>query len=62
VATLDRPRLLRRRGDNGPVEGQFDLHAAFRYVNLHLLKDGDFEKEITVYIGKRPLKVLPPMT
>jgi hypothetical protein len=57
VAEMKRPVLLRRRGDTGPNEGQFDLHAAVSYFNDALWTDKDFEKEFTVYVGKQPLKV-----
>lgn len=58
VAEMKTPLLLRRRGDNGPDAGQFDLHAAVSYWSQALWDDGDWDKEFTVFIGKRPLKVL----
>lgn len=57
VGRLDRPVLYRRRGDDTPKVGQFDLHAAVSYLNGPLFEDEDFRKEITVFVGKRPLKV-----
>lgn len=58
VAEMKRPVLMRRRGeDNGQDTGQFDLHAAVSYWNQHLWADEDWEKEFTVFVGKRPLKV-----
>lgn len=59
VGEMDRPVLLRRRGENVPPNsGQYDLHAAFRVgFNAHLFADDEFRKEYTVWVGKRPLKV-----
>jgi hypothetical protein len=61
---MKRPLLLRRRADNGPNEGQFDLHAAVFYWNQALWDDPDWTKEFTVYVGKQPLKltILPTTT
>lgn len=57
VAEMKRPLLLRRRAENGQDPGQFDLHAAVSYFQQALWDDPDFTKEITVYLGKEPLKV-----
>jgi hypothetical protein len=42
---------LTRRGDDGPREDLYDLHAAFSYVNPHAWSDPDYEKTITINIG-----------
>jgi hypothetical protein len=43
---------LKRRGDDGPKEGLYDLRAAFSYLNEHLIADSDYEKQIILWIGK----------
>jgi len=43
---------LTRRGDDGPREDLYDLHAVFSYVNPHLWGDDDYVKTITVGLGK----------
>lgn len=44
---------LSRRGDDGPRADLYDLHAVFSYVNPHLWGDDDYEKTITVKVGKQ---------
>lgn len=44
---------LTRRGDDVPGAGLYDLYAAFSYVNPALWADADYEKTITVKIGKQ---------
>lgn len=58
VCEMTRPLLLRRRAENGQPTGQFDLHAAVSYFTQALWDDPEFTKEITVWIGKDPLKVM----
>lgn len=58
VARLERPTLTRRPpGSDTPTVGQFDFQAAYSFLNRALFDDSDFRKEITVFIGKQPLKV-----
>lgn len=57
VAKCERPVLLRRRGDDTPTVGQFDLHAVYSFLNEPLFRDGDFEKEWTFYVGKKPMRL-----
>lgn len=57
VARMEHPVLLRRREVADPELGLFDLHAAVSYFNLDLWQDRDFTKTITLWIGKKPLKV-----
>jgi len=59
VARMERPRLLLRRREDTDLElGRFDLHAAVSYFNPHLWADVDYDKTITLWLGKRPLRVL----
>jgi hypothetical protein len=56
VARLQRPMLTRRpEGLDTPTVGQFDLQAAYSYLNVLLFEDEDFRKQWTVWIGKKPL-------
>lgn len=58
VGRLERPVLLRRREETDPELGRYDLHAAVSYFLADLYEDDDFQKDITLWIGKRPLKVI----
>lgn len=58
VSRLDRPVLLRRREVASPELGRFDLHAAVSYFNQPLWDDDDFRKEIVLWAGKRPRKIV----
>jgi hypothetical protein len=46
---------LKRRGDDGPKEGLFDLRAALSYVNPHLFNHPEYalKREIRVRINKQ---------
>jgi len=57
VARMDKPVLLRRREVATPELGLYDLHAAVSYFNRALWNDPAYAKEITLYVGKRPLRV-----
>ena len=48
---------LMRRGDDGPRADLYDLHAAFSYVNPHLWGDDDYEKVVTITIGKDVFRI-----
>lgn len=41
---------LRRRGDDGPGAGLYDLSAVFSYVNPHLWAEEEYKKTITVVL------------
>lgn len=43
---------LARRGDDVPGSGLYDLYAVFSYMNPNLWSDQDYEKVVTVKIGK----------
>jgi len=44
---------LTRRGDGDPDgQGLYDLYAVFSYVNPHLWGDTDYEKTVSIEIGK----------
>jgi hypothetical protein len=55
VARLQRPALTRRPEGETPYVGQFDLQAAYSYLQIPLFQDADFRKEWTIWIGKKPL-------
>jgi len=57
VSRMTRPVLIRRREVATPELGSFDLHAAYSYFNRHLWDDEDFDKEVVIYLGRRPLRV-----
>jgi hypothetical protein len=42
------------RGEDGAADsgGPYDLRAVFSYLNPHLWEDEDYEKEITLTLGK----------
>lgn len=49
---------LTRRGDGGPNEGLYDLHAVFSYgVNPHLWADDDYSKTVIVKLGKQQFRL-----
>ena len=49
---------LTRHGDDGPdAGGLYDLFAVFSYVNPHLWGDEDYEKTITVKVGKQTFRL-----
>ena len=58
VARMKKPVLLRRPVGTDPELGLFDLQAAVSYFNLSLWEDPDCEKDITLWFGKKPLKVV----
>ena len=43
---------LARRGDDVPNPELYDLYAVFSYVNPHLWDDNEYQKQITVKVGK----------
>jgi len=43
---------LTRRPDDGPGAGLYDLFAVFSYFNPHMWEEEDYEKVITVRLGK----------
>jgi hypothetical protein len=43
---------MTRRGNDVPGAGLYDFHAVFSYANPALWADEDYEKTITVKIGK----------
>lgn len=51
VATMS-TWTMTRRGDDVPGAGSYDLYAVFSYANPALWADKDYEKTITVKIGK----------
>jgi len=57
VARMDKPLLLRRREDATPELGPYDLHAAVSYFNRALWEDPEYDKEITLFMGKKPARV-----
>lgn len=57
VSRMERPVLLRRREVATPELGLYDLHAAVSYFNRALWSDPAYAKEITLYVGKKPLRV-----
>lgn len=57
VARMERPVLLRRREVATPELGLYDLHAAVSYFNRALWGDPAYAKTVTLYVGKRPLRV-----
>jgi hypothetical protein len=57
VARMKHPVLLRRPEGTDPELGLFDLQAAVSYFNLALWEDEDWEKDITLWVGKKPLRV-----
>lgn len=58
VARLERPQLIRRPpGDDTLLVGQFDLQAAYSFLNVSLFEDDDFSKLWKIWIGKKPLEV-----
>jgi hypothetical protein len=57
VSRMERPVLLRRREVATPELGLYDLHAAVSYFNRALWEDPAYEKTITLFLGKRPLRV-----
>lgn len=58
VARLERPALTHRPEGTTPTVGQRDFQAGFSYLQESLLGDDDFTKRWTVWVGKRPLKVV----
>ncbi len=58
VAKLDRPSIIYRPEGTTPTVGQRDLQAGYSYLQTSLLDDEDFAKQWTVWIGRRPLKVV----
>lgn len=57
VSRMTGPSLLRRREVADPELGRFDLHAAVSYFNQPLWDDPDFSKAVTIYIGRKPVKI-----
>jgi len=51
VATMSTWSMT-RRGEDVPGAGSYDFHAVFSYANPALWADSDYEKTITVKIGK----------
>jgi len=47
---------LRRRGDDGPGSGLYDLTAVFSYVNPHLWGDDEYTKSIHVVVSMESRK------
>lgn len=58
VARMTKPVLHRRREVASPELGRFDLLAAVSYFNQSLWDDQDFRKEVQIWIGKKPVKVI----
>lgn len=58
VSRMERPVLLRRREVATPELGLYDLHAAVSYFNRALWSDPGYAKSITLFVGKRPLRVI----
>jgi hypothetical protein len=50
---------LMRRGDRGPNEGLYDLHAVFSYVNPHLFNHPEYSSKKTVHLrlGRREYRL-----
>ena len=43
---------LTRRGDGAPGAGLYDLYAVFSYANPHLWADTEYDKTVTVKVGR----------
>lgn len=50
---------LKRRGDDGPNEGLFDLRAVLSYINPHLFNHPEYvdRREIRVRLGKQEYRL-----